>query len=122
MEAITLDVTNSRDVIKRVEELEANLEQARIDGDDTTDMEVEFAALEAFVSEASYADDWHYGERIIADDYFVQYAEGLARDIGAVSTEDSGWPNRHIDWEAAAEDLQQDYFDVEFDGKRYWLR
>lgn len=32
------------------------------------------------------------------------------------------WPLRHIDWDAAAEELKQDYTSVEFDGVTYWIR
>jgi len=57
----------------------------------------------------------------IRDSYFTEYAEELAEDIGAIS-KDSPWPACHIDWEAAASALQQDYTSGEFDGVTYWAR
>lgn len=64
--------------------------------------------------------DW-YPVTLIHENYFTQYAQELADDIGAVDR-DAKWPNTHIDWEAAAEDLKQDYSTVEFDGNTYYYR
>lgn len=55
--------------------------------------------------------DW-YPHTLINDDYFQTYAEELAKDCGMVNRE-AAWPNRHIDWEEAAEELKQDYSAVE---------
>jgi hypothetical protein len=58
---------------------------------------------------------------LIPDDEFESYAEEFARDIGAIN-DDLGWPCNRIDWTAAAEDLQQDYTSVEYQGTTYWYR
>lgn len=58
---------------------------------------------------------------LIDKDYFVTYAEELADDIGAVDR-DASWPLTHIDWDAAADDLKQDYSEAEFDGHTYYTR
>lgn len=51
---------------------------------------------------ADYHEEHHRGNwRSIAE-----YAEELASDIGAVNR-DAKWPNNHIDWEAAGEELLQ---------------
>ena len=106
-------VFDSREVIDRIEELEAD------DSRDENDEE-ELAALRAFAEEAEgYAPDWHYGATFIRDSYFVEYAQELADDIGAVDS-DAGWPSAHIDWPAAAEALQMDYSEVELDGISFW--
>lgn len=65
-----------------------------------------------------------YGENIepclIAEWHFEDYARELAEDLGSgVSNE---WPATHIDWEAAAEALQQDYMRIEFGGNTYYIR
>ena len=123
MEQLTADVTDSRDIIARIERVESDLEQARVDGDDTTDLEVELKALEAFAEEASeYAPDWHYGETIIHADYFTQYAQGLSDELSLGDSTMAQWPFTHIDWEAAAADLKQDYSEVEFEGEAYYIR
>ena len=123
MEQLTADVTDSRDIIARIERVESDLEQARVDGDDTTDLEVELKALEAFAEEASeYAPDWHYGETIIHEDYFTQYARELSDELSPGDGAMAQWPFTHIDWEAAAGLLKIDYSEVEFNGVTYYIR
>jgi hypothetical protein len=79
-------------------------------------------ALQALADEASgYAPDWQYGEALIRDSYFTEYAQELAEDIGAVNC-DASWPNQYIDWERAADALKADYTSVDFDGVDYWVR
>jgi hypothetical protein len=58
---------------------------------------------------------------MIAESDFVEYAQELAEDIGAIDR-NAKWPLHHIDWAAAAEDLKQDYQEVEFDGDTYLVR
>jgi hypothetical protein len=82
----------------------------------------ELKALQALADEASgYAADWQYGEALIRDSYFKEYAQQLADEIGAVS-QDASWPNNCIDRDEAARQLQQDYTEVDFDGVAYWIR
>ena len=114
------DIIDSRDVIERIDELTEMRDDENEDfGEDERE---ELKALETLAEEASgYAADWRYGESLIRDSYFVEYAEQLASDIGAVDR-NAGWPACHIDWDAAAESLKQDYTCVEFDGVDYWIR
>lgn len=133
------NIIDSRDVIRRIEELEAdrailveNRELAREEGDSTDADEAlsewdegsdcdELMALRVLAEECDFASDWRHGECIVRDSYFVNYARELAEDIGAVS-KDQSWPNNHIDWEAAADALQQDYTSVDYDDVTYWIR
>ena len=146
------DIIDSRDVIARIEELEAErdaldetVEEMDADynrasyGEDGTehdaliqarkalkewddDNDAELAALQALADEASgYAADWHYGEALIRDSYFRDYAMQLAEDIGAIDS-NASWPNTCIDWDQAARELQMDYSAVDFDGVTYWIR
>ena len=117
----TDDFIDSRDVIERIDELRAGW-MATGDTDDLTPEEAgELAILEALADEGGVSPDWDYGETLIRDSYFREYAQNLASDIGAI-TDEYSWPASHIDWRAAAAALQQDYFDVDFDGVRYWIR
>lgn len=126
------DVIDSRDVIKRLEIYREAVEALGLDPDDLPDtltgddeaMEIveEFKALSDLESEASgYAADWHHGGSLIAESYFTAYAEELADDIGAINR-DARWPNNHIDWKAAAEELKHDYTEVTYRGKTYLIR
>lgn len=132
------DTIDSRDVIARIEELEAErdafdeaqAERATENGDETGaawadvyEAEAdELKALKALAEEAEgYSSDWRHGETLIRDSYFVEYAEQLAEDIGAIDR-DASWPLSHIDWDAAADELKQAYTSVDFDGVTYWIR
>lgn len=109
----TQDIIDSRDVIERIKALEGT--------EDETE-KAELKALEALQEEAEgYSDDWKYGATLIRDSYFTEYAQELAEDIGAIDR-NAKWPLQHIDWEAAADELKQDYTSVEFDGTTYWVR
>lgn len=111
----TEDIIDSRDVIARIEYLS--------DEDYTRSAmeETELATLRALASEGEGCADWEYGEALIRDSYFEDYARELAEDIGAIDRK-ATWPNQYIDWEAAAEALQQDYTSIDFDGVTYWVR
>lgn len=127
------DLLDSRDVIARIEELEASRD-AFPEAADTTaegggtwaeecpEDAAELAVLTALAEEAEgYAADWRHGETLIRDSYFEDYARELAEDIGAVKS-DMSWPYTSIDWEQAANELKQDYTSVDFDGVTYWVR
>lgn len=106
----TDDIIDSRDIIEAIEALQ----------DDDTMID-ELAALEALAEEAEeYSSDWQYGEALIRDSYFQDYAQDLAFDIGYKEPE--SWPYDCIDWEMAATGLQMDYTSVDFDGVTYWIR
>lgn len=90
------------------------------DGLDEDELE-ELTNLKALADQGEGYGDWDHGETLIRDGYFAEYAEQLADDIGAVDRK-ANWPLNHIDWEAAADELKQDYMSVEFDGVTYWMR
>lgn len=130
------DIIDSRDIIERIKYLEREKEIA-LDGvpeseygdsenekytewNDSSEAE-ELSNLLALQEEASASPDWKYGEVLIRDSYFEDYAQELAEDIGAIN-KDAQWPNNCIDWEKAARDLQYDYSLVSFDGIDYWIR
>jgi cell fate (sporulation/competence/biofilm development) regulator YmcA (YheA/YmcA/DUF963 family) len=81
----------------------------------------ELAALKSIADECEDYGDWSYGETLIREDYFEDYARELAEDIGAIP-KDSKWPCTCIDWEAAAEELKVDYTSVDFNGVTYYMR
>lgn len=126
----TEDIIDSRDVIARIAQLQAIREPGPVpegileDDDYETDQDLlfhELAALEKLAEEGESLPDWQYGETLIRDSYFVEYAQELAEDIGAIGR-DNQWPLYCIDWEQAARDLQMDYTSLDFDGVTYWAR
>lgn len=140
------DVIDSRDVMERIEELNAERVCSECEGtgevpttvDDeavmaecadckgtglnpTFDGDDELDTLEALARQGEGYGDWKYGEVLVRDSYFEDYARQLAEDTGAIRS-DATWPSNCIDWEQAARELQQDYTSVEFDGVTYWMR
>lgn len=105
--------TNSDNVIDSRDVIDA-IENGDLEGE-------ELKALEDLAEEAEGSPDWPHGETLIRDSYFEDYARELAEDTGMVKGNED-WPLRHIDWEAAADELKGDYFSVDFDGVDYWIR
>lgn len=152
------EVVDSRDIIARIEELEAELQAvhedateeglttlnysdwlaafaASLDGDDTIDLTTyeaitesleELAELKALTNEAESSLDWVYGEALIREDYFTDYIEELIEDCYQLPEGfNSGeWPWRHmsLNYEAAAEEAKQDYFEVQWGDETYLIR
>lgn len=130
----TDDVIDSRCVIERIEELEAEREALRdaiaedaseanmkaLDLFEATDGS-ELDALKAFAEEAEgYAPDWRYGAALVRDSYFEDYARELLEDCGDIPR---NLPHYiEIDWEATARNIRMDYTEVDFDGVSYWVR
>ena len=68
-------------------------------------------------------DDISRDSTLIRDSHFEDYARQLADDLGMTNRKDrDSWPYTCIDWAAAAEELQQDYTSVDFDGVTYYAR
>ena len=111
----TDDLIDTRDLQERIDELQAM--ETRDESE-----EAELLTLEAFAAEIrDYCPDYPYGETLIHDRYFVDYARELASDIGAIQPK-LNWPYTCIDWQAAADELRHDYTSAEFDGETYWFR
>jgi hypothetical protein len=111
------NVLDSRDVIARFDELEAELEAGILDPDDHDELETLRKVTEAGETFA----DWIYGVTLVRDSHWVDYAKEFADEIGRIDS-DAGWPYTHIDWEGAAEALQADYAEIDIDGVTYWAR
>ena len=116
----SFDHTDDRDDVDAVKNKIVDISER------VAELEEELKPLTDLEEEASSSPDWRYGETLIRDDYFTEYTQQLVDDCYEVPSEfDSGdWPWRHMemDWEAAADELKSDYFDVDFDGVTYWIR
>jgi chromosome segregation ATPase len=106
-----------------MEELQDAADSAREDLEAWNDENGEYLkTLQELDSEGRDAtSEWKHGEALIRDSYFEEYAQQLADDIGAIDR-NAEWPVNCIDWKQAAEQLQQDYSSVDFDGQDYWIR
>lgn len=123
------DTIDSREIIDRIEyltnlkeEWESLEEEGAPEPEEfTEEMAEELRILQEVAEEGEGSPDWKYGEVLISDIYFEDYAKQLAEDIGAIDGTES-WPLNHIDWFEAAEALQADYMSIDFDGETYWIR
>lgn len=135
----TEDIIDSREIIERIETLEDERDnytatnkdgyQTMINADwekDNPDEAAELAALRTLAEEAEDSPEWTYGEQLIRRSYFVEYIEQLIDDCYELPKEfkSGDWPFRHmkIDYEAAAQEAEQDYTSVDFDGVEYLIR
>ena len=117
------NVIDSREIIERIEELREELDETPTPaGKD--ELYAELRALEELDSDGrNTSAEWEHGVTLINDSYFVEYAQELAEDIGAIGRGgDTSWPMYCIDWDWAARELQHDYWPVEFDGQTFWFR
>lgn len=143
------DTIDSRDVEKRITELE----DARFDWqeenelpdweEDTsekrknwTDSQVEkwaewedsddggeLKALVALRDELEgYAPDWRHGATLIRRSYFVDYCKELVNDIGDLPKGLPGYIENNINWDGVAYDLEADYTTGDYDGVEYLVR
>ncbi len=112
-------LTNARETKARRAEL-AEIQSQIDDAIDEfgEDEAAELAELESLESDVS---EWAEGATLIPSDDFEEYARQLADDIGAINS-NLAWPLNHIDWEAAAKELEQDYTTVTYLGTDYLVR
>lgn len=139
----TADIIDVRDIIARVEELEAELTDAH-EGQASNNGEFEAwlkamadndagtlqdAALDLILfrdlltelagngGDEDWRGDW-YPVTLIRDSYFEEAMDELLEDIGDLPRDLPGYLKITVDYEA----LQMDYTSVEFDGVTYWYR
>jgi hypothetical protein len=119
------DIIDSRDVIEAIKEIQQELESLTFDADDDIErgeLTKELNSLTDLQEEGEQvSSEWPHGETLIRDSHFVEYAQQLAEDIGAIE-DFSHWPCDCIDWDKAADALKMDYSTVEFDGETYYIR
>jgi hypothetical protein len=120
---------DTRDLAAELTELEDRAEYAAMHTEDPEsfpnpepldeDEANRLAALRDLADEIG--SEFPHGETMIPVDEFEAYAEEMAEDIGAIDR-NASWPLSHIDWAAAAEELAQDYSEVEWEGTSYYVR
>lgn len=129
----TDNVIDSRDVIERLEELEAELSERVPDNErgnsdnpawkewEESDEAQELKFLQTLVDELEgYCDDWKYGVTIIHENYFTDYTKELLVDCDYLPKDLPSWIV--IDWEETADNVKVDYTEAEFDGVTYYAR
>lgn len=126
---------DSREVIERIAELEAEFVDATdsdpadiMSQDDWAfglggDGALEMVSLLELQEEAEgYISDWQYGEMFYTWDALVNYTEELVSECGYLSPETPSWITNNIDWEAVTKEVKVDFTEFEFRGTTYYAR
>ena len=129
------DQIDSRDVIARIEELEAELneehkyvlenKQDAITNFDewlstnTSDDTHEYIQLKKLAEQGEqYADDWEYGVQLINENYFETVMDEMIAECYPLPKDLPFWMTITYDYDA----LKQDYTHIDFDGQTYYVR
>lgn len=116
------DFIDSREVIEAIDNLTGAIEDEDFLLGTAAEYAAALATLEALAEEvAGYTPAWRWGTTLIADRAFEDYARELANEL-AGNNPNPTWPFTHIDWEAAAAELKNDYTGIDFLGTTYWVR
>lgn len=102
------------DIIERIDDLEN-------DRFITEGEKEELEELKVLEEQGSFGGDWDEDGILINEYYFTEYTREYAIACSSEDLQDA-WPYTCIDWEAAADDLQNDYSIINFDGVDYYIR
>ncbi len=115
---------NTEDLDKRRTEIHEEIEESGITGDNTLSNEDALELhdeLEEIEFIEGYCPDFLYGETLIPELEFEDYAREFAYEVGAIENS-ANWPYTCIDWERAASELAMDYSLVKYRGSWYYVR
>jgi hypothetical protein len=119
----TEDYIDSRDVEDRIEFLREQIVEFKNEGYDTKEEQNELDLLEQLKEDLEGDSEWEYGLTLINENYWQEYAEECAQDFGYIDRDKQyQWPFNCIDWEQAADELQMDYSEVDFNGTTFYYR
>lgn len=138
----TQDIIDSRDIIKRIEELEGFFDTCQHCGEGQDielaektnkcsdceqelleDLEIEeLADLQDVFNQAEGCGAFNHGESLIHESYFVEYCEELCCDIGDIPGDLPWYIASNIEWDGVANDIKADYMEINLGGASYFMR
>jgi antirestriction protein len=129
------DVIDVRDIIERLEELEALLDEylakhdyscigdwAEISPEEHKELSMLVALMEemaGYGGDEQWRGDW-YPLTLIRESHFTDYVQEMLEDCGEIPKDLPHYI--HIDWQATARDVQVDYTPIDVDGATYFYR
>lgn len=122
---LTADTIDVRDIIARVEELDAEIDATEPTALNNETIQERSALLEILAElvgnggDEKWRGDW-YPVTLISERTFEDHVRELLEDCGTIP-KDLPWFVA-IDWETTAQHIQGDYTPVEIDGSTYWYR
>jgi antirestriction protein len=115
---LSADTIDVRDIIARFEELRGIMPVSE-HLDEFEQLTNILEELKGQGGDEQWQGDW-YPVTLISEVYFVEYAQELCQDIGAIPDDFPSYIE--IDWEVTARNIQMDYSEVEVDGTTYYFR
>jgi hypothetical protein len=124
------DVIDVRDIIERLEELEADIDFQCTASAYGLEKEAELKAelktlvsimdeMQGYGGDEQWRGDW-YPLTLIRESYFTDYVQEMLEDCGEIPKDLPHYI--HIDWQATARDVQVDYTAIDVDGATYFYR
>jgi hypothetical protein len=86
------------------------------------DLLSEYEDIKNFIDELEGYGDFDYGETIISEYYFEDYCEDYLKDCGYLPDNLPALIENNIDFKGIADDMKQDYTEVEYYGTTYLMR
>ena len=121
----TENVLDSRNIQERIDELENEIEEEESkneeEEEESSPEQEELEILLAFKEEVEQCNsEWDDGCALIRETYFKEFCQQELEDLGMIPKDLESFIV--IDWEATAENMEQDYSEVSFDSVAYYVR
>jgi Antirestriction protein (ArdA) len=105
------------------EDMTYNFEDIRFEEEEIEswkeDWFTELEVIEAINDLEDELTEWRYGVTLIEEADFEDYCQEFVEDCGYISKDMPQLIKNNIDWSGIAEDMKQDYTEVEFRGETY---
>lgn len=112
------------EVFPHYEDMTDTFEDIRLDEEEIEswrdNWHTELEVIEAINElENSVGSMWEYGVTLIEEDDFEDYCQEFVEDCGYISKDTPQLIKNNIDWSGIADDMKQDYTEVDFREKAY---
>ena len=87
-----------------------------------SDFENELKQIEDIDTIENECSEFSYGETLIDEDDFEEYCQEFIEDCGYISKDMPMIISNNIDWTGIADDMKQDYSEIEYQGNTYLYR
>lgn len=115
------------EVFPQYEEMTESFEDIRLDEEEIESWKdnwhTELEAIEAINTlEDEVGEEFGYGTALIEEYEFEDYCQEFVGDCGYISKDTPQLIKNNIDWSGIADDMRQDYSEVNFRGETYLFR
>ena len=87
-----------------------------------SDFENELKQIEEIDTIENECSEFSFGETLIDEDDFEEYCQEFIEDCGYISKDMPMIISNNIDWAGIADDMKQDYSEIEYQGNTYLYR